>query len=308
MASKYVQQTLQLNKFPLRKMKRDSMIGLLGRRGSGKTYILLDIIQKHRDISEGIVFSGTEDSNNFWKSCVPDSYIFSQYNESIVQALIKRQHKRPKTALNDDGKPCPPAVFLILDDMIHEKEALAKSQALRYVFLNGRQSKIMCIIAMQESTAFPPWARLQFDYIFLCHTDSYQELENLYRRYFGLIESKDLFNDIVGASTENFRCLVLDNKPQTRELQKRLFWYKVHDINAPIHRVGSFAYWAAHERFYKHRQRRRAWYDAKQQHNHVNVKKSSSGTPDGSDAGDDNAERPYKSGQRNPTVKVDIID
>lgn len=242
-------QILQLQKFPMRKMKRDSIVGLLGRRGSGKTFVLWDIMQKLRDIPEGIVFSGTEDSNDFWKRCIPDSYIFTKYNEEKVQALIDRQKSRPKTAFNDDGAPCPPPVFLVLDDMIHEKHLLAKSPALNYIFLNGRQSKIFCIIAMQESTAFPPSLRLQFDYMFLCYTDSYQEKEKIYERFFGLIRDRMMFYDVVSQTTENYRCLVLDNKPLTCDLQRRLFWYKVADIKRRSHRVGSIAYWAAHERY-----------------------------------------------------------
>lgn len=242
-------QILQLEKFPLRYMKRDAIIGLLGRRGSGKTFVLWDIMQKHRDIAEGIVFSGTEDSNDFWKRCIPDSYIFTKYNEEVVQKLIDRQKFRPKTARNDDGAPCPPPVFLVLDDMIHEKHILAKSPALNYIFLNGRQSKIMCIIAMQESTAFPPSLRLQFDYMFLCYTDSYQEKEKIYERFFGIIRDRLMFYDIVSQTTEDYRCLVLNNKPLTGDLQKRLFWYKVSDIKKRSHRVGSIAYWAAHQRY-----------------------------------------------------------
>lgn len=240
--------TLQIDRFDLPKMKRDSMVGLLGRRGSGKTYILWDIMQHHREIGEGVVFSGTEESNGFWKCCIPDGYIHDTYRPEIVRAMIERQHKRPKTARNDDGKPCPPAVFLVLDDMIHQKKELAACQYLRYVFLNGRQSKIFCIIAMQESTAFPPWARLQFDYIFLCHTDSFLELENIYRRFFGLVPTKELFCDIVSTTTENYRALVLDNKPQTRDLNKRLFWHRVSDIHRKSHRVGSRAYWHTYYR------------------------------------------------------------
>lgn len=244
---------LVLERFDVdKRMVPDAMWGVLGRRGVGKSQIMFSIMQRMRcRLQSGIVFSGSEESNGFWSTVIPDSYIFSRFRESVVQSMIDYQKSRPRTAVDQDGKPCAPSVFIILDDMIHEKEALAKSPALKYIFLNGRHVKIFLGITMQECKALPPFARLQMDYMFLCHTDNYMEMEKIYKDFFSIVPSFDLFRKITNETTEDHRALVLDNKVLSSNLEERLAWYKSTCFGKPSHRIGSKKYWEIHQNYYK---------------------------------------------------------
>ena len=41
----------------------------------------------------------------------------------------------------------------------------------------------------------------------------------------------DVFNQVMNQCTENFECLVIDNKVQLNNISDIVFWYKAQDVN-----------------------------------------------------------------------------
>jgi hypothetical protein len=67
------------------------VIVLIGRRDTGKSFLIQDLMYYHQDIPIGTVISGTEAGNNFFGEHVPKLFIHDQYNTEIIENILKRQ-------------------------------------------------------------------------------------------------------------------------------------------------------------------------------------------------------------------------
>ncbi len=89
--------TLELKKFDMRHInfKRDEnkgpVIVLIGRRDTGKSYLVRDLLFYQQDVPIGTVISGTEAGNSFYSEHVPKLFIHDEYNSSIIENILKRQ-------------------------------------------------------------------------------------------------------------------------------------------------------------------------------------------------------------------------
>ena len=88
---------LELKKFDMRKIEFNPnaasgpVIVLIGRRDTGKSFLVKDLLYYHQDIPIGTVISGTEAGNGFYGSLVPKLFIHDEYNSAIIENILKRQ-------------------------------------------------------------------------------------------------------------------------------------------------------------------------------------------------------------------------
>ena len=74
---------IQLRKFDISKIRDDSVVILIGKRDTGKSFLCKDILFYHKDIPVGQVISGTEASNQFYGSIVPKLFIHDEYSSQM---------------------------------------------------------------------------------------------------------------------------------------------------------------------------------------------------------------------------------
>ena len=67
------------------------VIVLIGRRDTGKSFLVRDLLYYHQDIPIGTVISGTEAGNGFYSEHVPKLFIHEEYNSAIIENILKRQ-------------------------------------------------------------------------------------------------------------------------------------------------------------------------------------------------------------------------
>ena len=97
---------------------------LIGRRDTGKSFLVRDLLYYHQDIPIGTVISGTEAGNGFYGEHVPKLFIHDEYNSSIIENVLKRQ----KAVIKQVGKETSsygrskidPRAFVILDDCLYD--------------------------------------------------------------------------------------------------------------------------------------------------------------------------------------------
>ena len=89
--------TLNLRKFDMSDIKfkpeenSGPVVVLIGRRDTGKSFLVRDLLYHHQDIPIGTVISGTEMGNGFYSSHVPKLFIHDEYHTGIVENILKRQ-------------------------------------------------------------------------------------------------------------------------------------------------------------------------------------------------------------------------
>ena len=84
---------------------------------------------------------------------------------------------------------------------------------------------------MQHALGLPPVLRNNIDYIFIFRNNILKEKQKIYDHYAGMFPTFEAFNQVMNQTTENFECLVIDNKIQSNKLEDQVFWYKASETN-----------------------------------------------------------------------------
>ena len=242
--------TLDLKKFDMKNISfrpdenKGPVVVLIGRRDTGKSFLVRDLLYYHQDIPIGTVISGTEAGNGFFSAHVPKLFIHDEYNTAIIENILKRQKtvmkqiKREMEAYKRTS--IDPRAFVILDDCLYDNK-WTRDKMMRLLFMNGRHWKIMLIITMQYPLGIPPNLRTNIDYVFILREPYIANRKRIYENYAGMFPTFESFCQVMDQCTENFECLVINNNSKSNKLQDQIFWYK-----AQAHtnfRLGSKEFW-----------------------------------------------------------------
>ena len=243
---------LNLRKFDIRSITPDKVCVFIGKRETGKSFLVKDLLWHHRQVPIGTVISGTEAANTFYGDIVPSLFIHDQYTPEIVANTLKRQKmviQKIKADNDNYGKSMvDPRAFLILDDCLYDNSWIRDTN-IRSLFMNGRHWKILFIITMQYALGVPPNLRTNIDYVFILRENFVSNRKRLYEHYAGMFPSYDIFAQVMDACTENYECLVIHNNAKSNKLEDQVFWYKA--LPHPEFRIGASDFWMAHNKNYK---------------------------------------------------------
>ena len=238
---------LELKNFDMNMISDDKVVVLIGKRETGKSFLVKDLLYYHKDIPVGTVISGTEGANSFYSKIMPSIFIHGEYNQEIISNVLKRQKKvisATKKELNNIGTTnIDSRAFLILDDCLYDK-SWVNSKYVRSLFMNGRHYKIMFIITMQYALGIPPNLRTNIDFTFLLRENIVSNRKKLYEQYAGMFPTFDSFCQVMDQCTENFECLVINNNAKSNKLEDQVFWYKADPHDDFI--LGAPQFWDYH--------------------------------------------------------------
>ena len=242
--------TLDLKKFDMKLISfkpnenKGPVIVLIGRRDTGKSYLVKDILYYHQDIPIGTVISGTEAGNGFYSAHVPKLFIHDEYNTSIIENILQRQKTVLKVIKKDietqKKSNIDPRAFVILDDCLFDA-TWARDKVMRLLFMNGRHWKIMLVITMQYPLGIPPNLRTNIDYVFILREPYIANRKRIYENYAGMFPTFESFCQVMDQCTENYECLVINNNAKSNKLQDLIFWYKAEPH--PNFKLGSKEFW-----------------------------------------------------------------
>jgi len=242
---------LEIKKFDMRKIKFDPnenkgpVVVLIGRRDTGKSFLVNDLLYHHQDIPLGCVISGTEAGNGFYGRIVPKLFIHHEYNTAIIENILKRQKSVLKEMQRSEEvykkkSNIDPRAFVIMDDCLYD-DKWARDKMMRLLFMNGRHWKIMLVITMQYPLGVPPNLRTNIDYVFILREPYKSNRERIWQNYAGMFPTFEAFNQVMDQCTENFECLVIDNNSKSNKLTDQIFWYKAQPRSN--FRLGSKEFW-----------------------------------------------------------------
>ena len=242
--------TLELKKFDMKQISfkpnenKGPVVVLIGRRDTGKSFLVRDLLYYHQDIPIGTVISGTEAGNGFYSAHVPKLFIHDEYNTAIIENILKRQKtvirqiKKEMQAYNRSN--IDPRTFVILDDCLYDA-SWSRDKLMRLLFMNGRHWKIMLIITMQYPLGIPPNLRTNIDYVFILREPYIANRKRIWENYAGMFPTLESFCQVMDQCTENYECLVINNNAKSNQLQDQIFWYKA-EPHADF-KLGSKEYW-----------------------------------------------------------------
>lgn len=223
---------LELKKFDPRNLKDDSVVLFIGKRNVGKSFCLRYILSFHQNMPIGIVVSATERANHFFEKFVPKMLIYDEYDPAIINKFVDRQMKITDQYNMESEKygrtDLDPRAFLILDDCLYDK-TWPNDKNIRALFMNGRHFKVFFLITMQYPLGIPPHLRANVDYVFIFRENQIKNRERIYQQYAGMFPTFEIFNQVMDQCTENFECIVIDNKVQSNKIEDQVYWFKAGD-------------------------------------------------------------------------------
>ena len=153
---------------------------------------------------------------------------------------VKRIKESKK--LNDDR------LMLIMDDCMSNKGEWLKDPQMLELFFNGTHHHVSFILTTQFSLGIPPELRSNFDYIFLLAEDIISNRKRLYEHYAGMFPSFDIFQQVFNDITEDFGCMVINNRIHSKNITDKVFWYKAKEV--PEFKLGSSKFNKFHKELY----------------------------------------------------------
>lgn len=214
---------INIKQFDITKIKKESIVVCLGKRNTGKSFLIKDILYHNKDIPLGTVISRTDHLCHFYDKFIPGMFIHSRYDPKIIDKLFKRQEK----ALHDQWKD--PYAFLLFDDCLSDAGMWSKDERIKEIFFNGRHYKLLFLLTMQSPMGIPPAMRANIDYTFILKNNNSTDREKIYKNYAGMFPSREIFETVLDQCTEDHNCLVINNSTLSNSMEDQVFIYKANE-------------------------------------------------------------------------------
>ena len=211
-----------------------SLILLIGKRGTGKSHLLQHIASIFSDVGNvdlAVGMSPTDESNETLQSFLPKTLIYSDFNETMFETVVKEQRKRIKA-----GKPRRNVIFF-LDDCGFDAKKIFKSKVMKRLFYNGRHVHVGLVFTLQYVMDLDTSFRTNIDVCICLREQIMANRERLYKYFFGQFPTQKAFNLAMDACTERYGAIVTaNNLTQSNDITESVFW-----IRAPRGPAGASA-------------------------------------------------------------------
>ena len=237
-----------IREFNLDKMVSNPAIVMIAKRGSGKSFIVRDLMHHYRDIPCGAVIAPTDRMNSFYRYFFPDLYIHYNMDNGIIDNVLKRQTLLCRKSKHDDETVTDRNAVLVMDDFLETQKGWLKNKSITEVLMNGRHYGLTYLLTMQTPLGITPDLRLNFDYIFLLKEDSVINKKKLWDNYASMFPTFAAFEKVFDKCTEDYGAMVIDNRKPSNDITEKVFWYKAQDRKFTF---GSVDFLLYHKNFYE---------------------------------------------------------
>ena len=226
---------VRIKKFDPRTMKESRIIFILGKRHTGKSVLMQDLLYNMPRPDYVLAMAPTEDTLKVFRTFLPETCIFDHFSQEKLERTVSLQRE-----LVNRGKKR--TVLILLDDCLYQKNVL-KSTAMRSIFFNGRHDNIALMCCAQYMMDVDVSLRTNIDYIFTMRESILTNRQKLYKYYFGQFDRFDSFEKVMAACTADYRALVLDGTVASTVATDCVMWYRA-STEVPTFRLCREIYWS----------------------------------------------------------------
>ena len=209
---------IRVRKFNPSTIKESRILFLLGKRHTGKSVLMKDLLYHMPRPDYVLAMAPTEDTLKMYREFLPESCIFDHFSQEKLERVVSLQRE-----LVNRGKKR--TVLILLDDCLYQKGVL-KSTAMRSIFFNGRHDHISLMCAAQYMMEVDVSLRTNIDYIFTLRESILTNRQKLYKYYFGQFSKFEEFDKVMTACTQDYKALVLDGTVSSTSATDCVLWYK----------------------------------------------------------------------------------
>lgn len=216
--------TLNISHFDPRSVPPTSVMLIVGKRGTGKSTLLCDLMYHNRKKFDcGLVFSATEEANGYWGQYMPSAFVYNDFDEGALARFVSAMKATNKGRTKESGNLR--YGFVIFDDTAASK-MLRTNKDIRTILFNGRHFGIFTAIVLQYALDIPPELRSQVDYVCLLRNNVVLDRERLYRHYCGFFPTFQSFCTTMNRCTEGYGCLMVNNLCRSNNISDAVSWYE----------------------------------------------------------------------------------
>lgn len=216
------------------KIKPGCSIMILGRRHSGKSCLLWDLLSQMDEWFDfGLALTPTEETFLQLSQCMP-SPLIREEDPDLIELLMEVMDS-VNGSRRKEGKKTKNA-FLVLDDTAYN-ETFMRHKNIQNLMFNGRHKRITCLWTMQYLKTVKPSTRNNADFIFVRYEGDKKIRKEIYDSWFSHLERKH-FDQMFDEMTKDYGCLVLDSRAlvNSRDWRDSIFWFRAR----PIEKVPPF--------------------------------------------------------------------
>lgn len=209
---------IDIPELDLNEIGDDVTVGIIGSRGSGKTFCARDILYHKRDFVNFAVVSGTEASNGTYGKIIPSIFISDHYSQEAFDKVIERQERMAeKRKFGREGDPVfakyanmDNRLLILFDDLEYDNNSWGNSKQVRKVMCNGRHFQTFFMVLLQYSKGAKTGMRGNFNYVFLLNGPSTSRA-TMYETWIkdGYNLTLNEFSTLFTEVTKDHGCLVL---------------------------------------------------------------------------------------------------
>lgn len=215
-----------------------SKIVVIGKPGTGKSTLIAGLLHAKKHIFPiAVAFSGTEDSNGFFRRIMPSTFVFNEYSGEKLESIIKRQKIAKRHVKN-------PWAVVVVDDCTDDPKVLT-TPLQQGIFKRSRHWKMLYILSLQYSMDIKPVVRTNIDGTFILREPSLKNRRCLWENYASIIPDFRLFNDLMDKCTDDYTALYIHNMTVSNDWTSCVFFYKAPLL--PDFKIGCDDYWKFHE-------------------------------------------------------------
>jgi hypothetical protein len=223
-------------------MPHNFSMAIYGRRRSGKTIVLKDILSKTKGwFAKAYLFSETLEDQPDLYNFVPEENRFNGFDQEVMwkiytkqQGYIRRELAKAKSEGRKLDKSKLDHVLFIYDDVINNPE-IRSSEILNKIHVSGRHTNMASIILSQEvggKYGINKVQRTNEDIIISFPQKSEYDRELVVGQYLSVI-NKNIGDSIFRTLTNDpYNCLVIENYKPTLQYEEFVHWYLADpDVN-----------------------------------------------------------------------------
>jgi hypothetical protein len=219
-----------------------SKLVIIGKPGTGKTTLISSILYAKKHIFPvGMVMSGSEDSNGFYRKIFPSTFVYNDYDEDKIKDFIKRQKFAKEHLIN-------PWSVLLLDDCTDDPK-IFNNPLQQGMYKRGRHWKMLYILSLQYAMDVRPVIRTNVDGVFILREPILKNRKSLWENYASIIPDFTLFCQIMDQLTTDYTAIYIHNASKSNNWQDCVYYYKAK-IPPSDFRFGCADYWKFHNHRY----------------------------------------------------------
>lgn len=209
--------------FNVDKMRKNPVILVIGKRCSGKTALINQLIKRMNftDMNQGLIVSRNDKTGQFYSECYPNANVEYSLNNNSFSKFLEKQ-----TNIINDESITDKSGYVIIEDCLSRTKETTESSVWE-ALMNGRNYHLTTIVSMQVPK-LPQDIGLNVDYIFIMNQDSAINRELCWKKFCGVFPSYDAFHQsfIKCTDSDKYKCMVIDNMSSSDKVSDKVYWFQ----------------------------------------------------------------------------------